>query len=413
MKYNPIKEERKWWSSSKESKASGRKMPIIAIMPPPSVGGIIGAVFLADITKILEPLSKKIYIITTIKPMINSNGKIHTIELKGYREKEPLLTKALKFLLIQLKGSFHLFKISKEVDVVIFHSGSGLYLLPLLAAKLLGKRTIFSASGLYSQIGAPRYKEIAFGFGGIIASFIFKTLEGITFCLSDIILMQSESVINFYGLDRYRSKISIAYTRIIDRSNFKTERNLDKMNLVGYIGRLGGEKGVMNFVKAMPLILKKDKSLRFLIGGDGPLCDEMKNALKMEGIYAEVTFTGWIPHNKVPNYLNQLKLLVLPSYTEGLPGIVLEAMACGTLVLATPVGGVPDLIKDGETGFIMENNSPECIAENVIRVLAYPNLDKIVKNARELVVKVFTYEATVERYRKILDILRREYVFRI
>jgi glycosyltransferase involved in cell wall biosynthesis len=103
------------------------------------------------------------------------------------------------------------------------------------------------------------------------------------------------------------------------------------------------------------------------------------------------------------DYLNELKLFVLPPYTEGLTTGVLEAMACGTPVLATSVGAIPDVIKDGETGFIMENNSQECIAENVIRVLNYPNLDRIVKNARELVEKEFSYEAAVERYRKIVE----------
>ena len=110
----------------------------------------------------------------------------------------------------------------------------------------------------------------------------------------------------------------------------------------------------------------------------------------------------WIPHDELPEYLNELKLLVLPSYTEGLPNIMLEAMACGTPVLATPVGAIPDVINDGENGFILESNNPEYIAENAIRALNYPNLDKIVKNARELVEKEITYEGAVERYRKIL-----------
>ena len=78
------------------------------------------------------------------------------------------------------------------------------------------------------------------------------------------------------------------------------------------------------------------------------------------------------------------------------------AMACGTPVLATSVGGIPDVIKDGETGFILENNSPECIAENVMRALKYPNLEEIVKNARKLIEKEYTYEAAVERYKNIV-----------
>ena len=78
-------------------------------------------------------------------------------------------------------------------------------------------------------------------------------------------------------------------------------------------------------------------------------------------------------------------------------------MACGTPVLATPVGAIPDVIKDGVTGFIMGNNSPASIAKNIIRVLEHPNLDKTVKNAKELVEKEFTYEAAVERYREILE----------
>ena len=75
-------------------------------------------------------------------------------------------------------------------------------------------------------------------------------------------------------------------------------------------------------------------------------------------------------------------------------------MGCGTPVLATSVGGAPDLIKDGETGFSMENDSPACIVENVEKSLNSPDLDEIVKRARELVEKKFTYEAAVERYRK-------------
>ena len=81
-------------------------------------------------------------------------------------------------------------------------------------------------------------------------------------------------------------------------------------------------------------------------------------------------------------------------------------MGCGAPILATPVGGIPDVIKDGETGFIMEDTTPECIAINVTRALNHPDLEKITKNARTLIEKEYTLEAAVERYRELFDNLQ-------
>jgi len=78
-------------------------------------------------------------------------------------------------------------------------------------------------------------------------------------------------------------------------------------------------------------------------------------------------------------------------------------MACGTPVLATPVGAIPDVIIDGKTGFIMENNSPECIAENVKRALDSPDLERIAENGRRFVEENFTFEKTVENWKGILQ----------
>lgn len=95
-----------------------------------------------------------------------------------------------------------------------------------------------------------------------------------------------------------------------------------------------------------------------LIGGDGELKESIAASLQEQGVTARVELPGWISHDDLPRYLNQLRLLVLPSYTEGLPNIMLEAMACGTPVLATPVGAIPDVIIDGRTGFVMDNMTP-------------------------------------------------------
>jgi glycosyltransferase involved in cell wall biosynthesis len=124
--------------------------------------------------------------------------------------------------------------------------------------------------------------------------------------------------------------------------------------------------------------------------------------LNENDLNTKVKLLGWISHHNLPQYLNECKLIILPSFTEGLPSIILEAMACGTPVLATPVGAILDYIKDGETGFIMENNSPECIAGNIIRALNHPNLKQIAENGRKVVEKEFTFEKAVESYKNIV-----------
>jgi glycosyltransferase involved in cell wall biosynthesis len=78
-------------------------------------------------------------------------------------------------------------------------------------------------------------------------------------------------------------------------------------------------------------------------------------------------------------------------------------MACGTPVLATPVGAVPDVIIDGKTGFIMKNNSPECIAENVARVLEHPDLERIAERGKRFVGENFTFERAVERWKEVFE----------
>jgi glycosyltransferase involved in cell wall biosynthesis len=274
--------------------------------------------------------------------------------------------------------------------------GEGL-LIPVLTLKLLRKTVILSLAASSPKI-AESNKDVFF------LDKIAKFLEIINYIFANRIILYSPNFIKEWNLEKYRDKIFIAHEHFLDFDKFKIKKEFDKRNnLVGYIGRLSEEKGVLNFVKAIPEILKERNDLEFLIGGDGQLRDEIEKYLDEKDLNDKVKLTGWIPHDELPEYLNELKLLVLPSYTEGLPNIMLEAMACGTPVLATPVGAIPDVIKDGETGFIMENNSPECIAKNVIRALNHPNLEKIAENGRELVEKEFTYEAAVERYKEILE----------
>jgi glycosyltransferase involved in cell wall biosynthesis len=360
-------------------------------------------VLLNKLSTILEPISDEMFLIAkNFYGQIPFDEKTYIKNIKHENKRIRLfLIRVLNYMMVQIKISRDLIKLSKTVDVVIFFTGGATLLLPMLTTKFLMKKAVLIAAGSAS-IPIKKVHKKLFAVTKIVLYYIYRILENINYALSDRLVVESESGIDFLGLNRYKNKIFVSNMGV-NLNLFKiSEEDSKERNLIGYVGCLTDEKGVMNFVKAIPLILKEKKDLDFVIGGDGPLFEEIKNELNNNEIYDKVIFAGRIPHDELSKYLNELKLLVLPSYSEGLPNIILEAMACGTPVLATPVGGVPDVIRDGETGFIMENNSPECIAKNAISALEYPNLDEIVKKARELIEKEFTYEAAMERYRKIL-----------
>ncbi|WP_220682208.1 glycosyltransferase family 4 protein [Methanofollis formosanus] len=235
-------------------------------------------------------------------------------------------------------------------------------------------------------------------------SLIVTLFSKINYFLASRIILYSSRLISDWHLEPYHHKILIAHRHFLDFNNFDFITSLsDRPIFIGYIGRLSGEKGVLNFTWALPAILSNRRDLRVFICGDGQLKGAIETSLQDDGIATRVDLHGWISHDDLPRYLNQLRLLVLPSYTEGLPNIMLEAMACGTPVLATPVGAIPDVIVDGKTGFIMENNSPECILENVIRALSSPDLEQIAENGRQFVEENFTFEHVIARWKEVFE----------
>jgi glycosyltransferase involved in cell wall biosynthesis len=355
-----------------------------------------GNISLSNLVDIVYPLSNDLYLITGNDgyTFFKGDKRIQTYRIRHERGAN-VFTRILRYIYTQLRMSYKLAKIARNVDLWIFFFCGPALLLPMLTAKLFRKKVIlaFAESSMHMLRSANDnlFKPV-------------KILSTINCELVDEIIIYSEKLIKEWNLQRYRNKICIAYQHFLDFDNFKTKKKLDEReNLVGYIGRLSEEKGVLTFIKSIPEILKEKDDLKILIGGDGQLRDEIEKYLDEENLNDKVKLLEWIPHDKLPDYLNALKLLVLPSYTEGLPNIILEAMVCGAPVLATPVGAITDVIKDGETGFIMEDNMPECITKNVIRALEHTNLDEIVKNARKFVEREFTYEMAVEQYRKILE----------
>jgi glycosyltransferase involved in cell wall biosynthesis len=371
-----------------------RRKPNVGIVTFPN-NDEAGLVALKNLVDVVFPTVNNVYVIT------GGPGYNHLkrdVEVQIYKvdhiSGSNNFTKVIRYAFTQIKISQKILKISPKIHYFIFFVGGPSLLLPMLVCKLIRKKVVLNLAG--SDIDSIKAKST-------ILAIPIKIMVKLDFALSDCIVIYAESIIDQY-LIRYRSKIRVAHKHFLDFQIMRIIKPLNERGaFIGYIGRLSEEKGIINFINAIPIIIQQNDSVQLFIGGDGNLLEKVEEYLNRYNLRNKVQLVSWISHDEIPLYLNKLKLIVLPSYTEGLPNVMLEAMACGTPVLVTPVGAIPNFIIDSETGFVMENNSPFCIALNISRALNHPQLEQIAQKARSLVENEFTFEKAVEGYRRILN----------
>lgn len=349
--------------------------------------------------KIISPLSGEVVCIFANHSIEISDSHINYIKLDYNYFEKSFLKSSLYFILYQLKVTLTVIRLikSNRVDIFIFCFGADLFFLPIMIGRFFGKKVIIrtdSRPSISTQYYKGHKNKIQF------RRFLFKSIEEITYYLANNIIPESPFMVQFYDFSKYNPKVCIDHLYI--ENLFKINKKLDERKYnVGYVGRFSDVKGVLEFAQSLHILQIRNSNIEVLFVGDGELRNKVEELAYASNMQA--TFVGWIEKEKIPAYLNDVKLLVFPSAVEGLPNSILEAMACGSIVISTRIGGVPDVIKDCETGFIMENNSPACIAENVMRALKHPNLEMIVEKARAMVEREFTYEAAVERWKEILE----------
>jgi len=137
--------------------------------------------------------------------------------------------------------------------------------------------------------------------------------------------------------------------------------------IVGTVGRLVPIKGLEWLLKAAPRILAEFPEACFVIIGDGPMLGELRELTSQLGIGLQVVFGG--AREDVPECLAAFDLFVLPSLNEGMGRVLLEAMAVGCPVVATRVGGIPDIVADGTTGLLVPPRNDRALAEAILTLL--------------------------------------------
>ena len=139
------------------------------------------------------------------------------------------------------------------------------------------------------------------------------------------------------------------------------------------IGRFSEQKGQMLLIEAMARLHRVDPSLHLTLVGDGELRGALEQAIAARGLGAAVTLTGWLDEAGVRRELAASHALVLPSFAEGLPMVVMEAMAAARPVIATTIAGLPELVRPGETGWLVPAGDVEALAGAVSEMAAMPH----------------------------------------
>lgn len=150
-----------------------------------------------------------------------------------------------------------------------------------------------------------------------------------------------------------------------------------------FLGRLGTRKGIADLLKAFVKVVAQSKHpVHLWCGGDGDR--EMVEQLLLElNLTQHVSVMGWIQGNEKQSLLREADVLVLPSYNEGLPMAILEALAYGVPVVATNIGGIPDAITHGAEGYLINPGDIDALAESILAIVSNQELRAIMrKNAR-------------------------------
>lgn len=200
---------------------------------------------------------------------------------------------------------------------------------------------------------------------------------------------------NGIDLHRYRE---------IDRNNtIRRELGIDaKQPVIGTVGNLFAVKGQIYLLRACKAVAEAFPDFVLLIAGEGEELGSLEEEAGNLGIGGNIKFLGF--REDVPSLLEAMDVFVLPSLSEGLPLSVLEAFALQKPVVATNVGGIPEIVQDGATGYLVPPKNPEALAEKIIMLLRDPQRAANIGQAgRKRVEEAFSLEQMIQKYQSIYD----------
>ena len=175
-----------------------------------------------------------------------------------------------------------------------------------------------------------------------------------------------------------------------------------------FVGDIKKIKGVFELINSFITLKAKYSDIHLIVLGEGPENNNIKNIIHLNNMNNNVHLIGTRPHHEISKWLSASDIFALPTYNEGLPNVVLEAMACGLPVVATSVGGIPEIVEDGKSGILIKKKDPVSLAKAIESLLSDVKLAKIMgMKGREIAESKFSWqknsETLIEIYNEVIS----------
>jgi glycosyltransferase involved in cell wall biosynthesis len=206
---------------------------------------------------------------------------------------------------------------------------------------------------------------------------LLHPLNSILNKFTDVILCASDAIRQQWQTRKHAHRFKVLHPYFDPEKIRESTRRRDETALagkddwvIGTVGRLSEEKRHIDLLKSFHNVQKVFPKATLLIVGDGHMRGKLINEARRLGIAGSVTFAGF--QTNVSEYLDKMDVFVLPSRTEGFPLVLLEAMTMGLPVVATNVGGIPELVVNDETGVLVRPSHPEELSQAITTLLSNP-----------------------------------------
>lgn len=359
---------------------------LVQLFPPKWIGGTEIATF--NIAENLAKRGHKINVVTSV-----DSGSVKKEESSGftiYRILQPRL-KFLGVIIFWLK----IFFLLKKINPDIIHVQSIVIGIPaLIFKKIFNKPYLVYCRG--SDVYFPWRRK------SLISNSVLKNADKVLALAENM----KTKIQDIWGINASVIPNGIDVERFENLSKADVRRKLGlkrEEKIIIFVGTLKSVKGVEYLIEAMSIVNKNNAETKLILIGDGEEKENLKKLVQELNLEHCVFFLGRKSNEKIPEHMAASDIFVLPSLSEGFPNVFLEAMASGLPIVATKVGGVPEIIKDGENGFLVEPKNPQQLAEKILFLLENENLkERISQNNREKV-KEYSWEEVVKKLESVYN----------